>query len=81
MYNFLFKVFVMEIIIQRKASVRNKSTGALNPFKSMKRRKNKNHRKNRHDRRKSLRDGIIVSLSIKSERRQTCGRRKTDYQV
>ncbi len=39
----------------------------------------KNRRKNKHDRRKSVREGIIVSLSVKKDRRVLRDRRKSNY--
>lgn len=39
-------------------------------------RKNKNRRKNKIDRRKSVRDGVFVSLSYENERRRGVDRRK-----
>lgn len=36
----------------------------------------KDQRKNQEDRRKSVRDGVFVSLSFKEDRRQTPDRRK-----
>ncbi len=71
----------MDIIIQKKVPLKNERTDAWNLFKPIKKLKNKNHRKSRQDRRKNLRDGIIVSLSSAPDRRSTCGRRKTDYQI
>jgi len=39
-------------------------------------RKNKNRRRNRADRRKSVRDGVFVSLSFENDRRRGVDRRK-----
>ncbi|HKK91643.1 MAG TPA: hypothetical protein VJ936_09585 [Desulfobacteraceae bacterium] len=39
--------------------------------------KNRDRRRNRTDRRKSVRDGVFVSLSFTNERRKTADRRKT----
>ena len=36
-----------------------------------------NRRKNKQDRRRSVREGIFVSLSVKNERRSRIDRRKT----
>ena len=38
----------------------------------------KEKRKNKHDRRKSVRDGVFVSLSFKDDRRVGRDRRKTN---
>jgi hypothetical protein len=38
----------------------------------------KDRRKKKNDRRKNVRDGIFVSLSIKEDRRQPGDRRKSD---
>ena len=40
----------------------------------------KEKRKNKHDRRQSVRDGVIVSLSFKNDRRVVRDRRKTHPQ-
>jgi hypothetical protein len=40
----------------------------------------KEKRKNKHDRRKSVRDGFFVSLSFKNDRRVVRDRRKTNPQ-
>lgn len=38
----------------------------------------KDRRKKKQDRRKNVREGVFVSLSVKEERRQTGERRKAD---
>jgi hypothetical protein len=40
----------------------------------------KEKRKNRHDRRQSIRDGVIVSLSTRNDRRELPDRRKENLQ-
>ena len=43
------------------------------------RRRQKERRKRKYDRRQSVRNGVIVSLSYKSDRRKGGDRRKTTY--
>lgn len=69
----------MDIIIGKKSPVQNESTGTAVPVTPVRRVTRKEKRKNMQDRRQSVRDGIIVSLSFKKERRKHRGRRKTDY--
>ena len=51
----------------------SKSSSDFNPKKKKKRER----RKNKQDRRKSVRDGVIVSLSFKKDRRVRNDRRRT----
>jgi hypothetical protein len=44
----------------------------------LKKRHSREKRKNREDRRKSIRDGVVVTLSTKKDRRKQGGRRKAD---
>ncbi len=69
----------MDIIIGKNSPVQNESTNPTVPIAPVKRVSRKDQRKNMQDRRQSVRDGIIVSLSFKKERRKYRGRRKTDY--
>jgi hypothetical protein len=69
----------MDIIIGKNTPVQNEPANAAVPVKPVRRVTRKEKRKNMQDRRQSVRDGIIVSLSFKKERRKHRGRRKTDY--
>ncbi len=68
----------MHIIIGQKPPVQNEGSKVTAPIKPIKRVGRKDLRKNKQDRRQSLRDGVIVSLSFKKDRRKSRGRRKTD---
>jgi hypothetical protein len=71
----------MDIIIGKNAPIQNESTNVTVPISPAKRVARKDQRKNMQDRRQSVRDGVIVSLSFKKERRKHRGRRKTDYRT
>ena len=71
----------MDIIIGKNSPVQNEPTNAAVPIMPVKRVKRKDQRKNIQDRRQSVRDGVIVTLSSRKERRKQHGRRKTDYQT
>jgi hypothetical protein len=73
------KVSVMDIIIGRKPPVRKDSTNATVPIHPAKKVLQRDQRKNQQDRRKSVRDGVFVSLSFMKERRKSRDRRKMDY--
>ena len=70
---------MMDIIIGKKIPVQNEPANSTAPIAPVRRVTRKEKRKNLQDRRQSVRDGIIVSLSFKKERRKQRGRRKTDY--
>jgi hypothetical protein len=66
----------MGIMIGRTTSV-NKDAGNGNELIYVpKRSKRKDRRKNKQDRRKSVREGVVVSLSFKKDRRVLKDRRK-----
>ncbi len=71
----------MQIIIGNKSPVQNDQKNGAASVRPVGRMTRRDQRQNRQDRRKALRDGIIVSLSSKKERRKTYGRRRSDYQV
>ncbi len=71
----------MHIIIGNKPPVQNEQSNGAAPVKPIGKMSRRDHRQNRQDRRKALRNGIIVSLSSKKERRKTHGRRGSDYHV
>ena len=66
----------MDIIVGRTLSINKDSTNQNALGYVPKRRKRKDRRKNKHDRRKSARDGVFVSLSFKKDRRVLKDRRK-----
>ncbi len=70
----------MDIIIGKKAPVQDEARKAntLMRYGVGKVASRKDLRKNKTDRRKGVRDGVIVSLSCKSDRRKSSGRRDTD---
>ena len=66
----------MDMTIGRTSPI-NKDSGNGNALGyAPRRRKRKDQRKNKHDRRKSVRDGVFVSLSFKKDRRVLRDRRK-----
>ncbi|SPD74561.1 hypothetical protein PITCH_A240032 [uncultured Desulfobacterium sp.] len=69
----------MEIIIGQNIPVQNEQTGVVAPLKAVRRPLRRDQRKNKYDRREAVRDGIIVSLSSREDRRKSNGRRKTDF--
>jgi len=71
----------MQIIIGNKPPVQNEQSNGGVAVKPIGRMSRRDQRRNKQDRRKALRNGIIVSLSSKAERRKAHGRRRSDYQV
>ena len=70
----------MDIVIGRTGSVNEDSSRRKNSGDLSKRKKKSERRKNRQDRRKGVRDGVIVTLSTKKDRRvQRDRRRKRRY--
>ena len=67
----------MDITIGDISSVKNDLSEENTIPPSNKKSGLKDRRKNKQDRRKSVREGIFVSLSTKNERRITRDRRKT----
>ncbi len=66
----------MRIVIGRTTNINVDESLDNNPGYTPRTAKNKDRRKNRQDRRKSVRDGVIVSLSYKNERRGRKDRRR-----
>ena len=66
----------MSIIIKNIFSVSKDRPDKKNLYIKFNKRTIKNQRKNKNDRRDSIRNGIIVSLSSKPDRRITRDRRK-----
>jgi len=66
----------MDIIVNRTISVNKDSPDDKQMIYIPGKGKRKDRRKNKHDRRKSARDGVFVSLSFKKDRRVRKDRRK-----
>lgn len=66
----------MQIVIGRSPNIRVDKPSETNPNYTPKKKKDEDRRKNRQDRRKSVRDGVIVSLSFKNDRRARKDRRR-----
>ena len=68
----------MDIIINRTISVNKDSPDDSRMIYIPGKGKRKDRRKNKHERRKSVRDGVYVSLSFKKDRRVVKDRRKAN---
>ena len=66
----------MQIVIGHTAKINVEKPMKNSPDSTPKKRKEKDRRKNKQDRRKSVRDGVIVSLSFKNDRRVGKDRRR-----
>lgn len=67
---------MVDIIVGNTHSVYNNEPPKQDPERIVKKGPFKDKRKNKQDRRKSVRDGVIVSISYKNDRRKTPDRRK-----
>ncbi len=67
---------MIDIVIGNTNSVHNNEPPRKIPKRSMKKGPFKDKRKNPQDRRKSVRDGVFVSISYKYDRRVNPDRRK-----
>ncbi len=71
------EVTVMDIVIGHTTSINKDSARENAPqYYGSGKKKKIDRRKNRRDRRKSVRDGVIVTLSCKNDRRVRRDRRK-----
>jgi hypothetical protein len=70
----------MDIIIGRIQPAKEERSRKKHFNKDEKKAFFKERRKNNHDRRQSIRDGVIVSLSTKNDRRELPDRRKENFQ-
>jgi hypothetical protein len=70
------EVPVMDIVIGRTANINKDASKENTPQYFGGKRKLVDRRKNSQDRRKSVRDGVIVTLSCKNDRRMLRDRRK-----
>ena len=68
----------MDIIVNRTISMNKDSSNSNRVIYIPGKGKRKDRRKNKHDRRKSVRDGVYVSLSFKKDRRVVKDRRKAN---
>ncbi len=66
----------MQIVIGRTANINVEKSSKTSSNYTHKKKKNDDRRKNKQDRRKSVRDGVIVSLSFKKDRRVRKDRRR-----
>ena len=70
----------MDIVIGRTGSVNEDASRKKNPGGNSRRKKKVDRRNKKQDRRKGVRDGVIVTLSTKKDRRvQKDRRRITSY--
>jgi len=70
------EVSVMDITVGRTASIKKDASNENGLVYIPRRLKRKDRRKNKHDRRKSVREGVFVSLSFKKDRRGLKDRRR-----
>ena len=70
----------MDIVVGKIQSAKDEGTHKKSFYKDGKKTGSKERRKNKQDRRKSVRDGVIVSLSFKNDRRVLPERRKANLQ-
>ena len=66
----------MQIVIGPNTNISVIKSSKNNPDYTLKKKRNEDRRKNKQDRRKSVRDGVIVSLSFKKDRRVRKDRRR-----
>jgi hypothetical protein len=66
----------MKIVIGSTTKINVDEFSKNSPAYTLKKKKNEDKRKNKQDRRKSVRDGVIVSLSFKNDRRVRKDRRR-----
>jgi len=64
------------IVIGRTTKINVDESSKNSPEYTPKKKKKEEKRKNKQDRRKSVRDGVIVSLSFKNDRRVRKDRRR-----
>ena len=70
----------MDIVVGKIQSAKEEGTHKKPFYKDDKKSSFKERRKNKRDRRKSVREGVIVSLSFKNDRRVLPDRRKANPQ-
>ena len=70
----------MDIVIEKIDAAKKRGSNKNTVLSGGKKVRFKDKRKNKHDRRQSVRDGFFVSLSFKNDRRVVRDRRKTNPQ-
>ena len=70
----------MNIVVGKIQSAKDDGTHKKSFYKDGKKSSSKERRKHKQDRRKSVREGVIVSLSFKNDRRVLPDRRKANSQ-
>jgi HEAT repeat protein len=70
----------MDIVVGKIQSAKEDGTHKKSFYQDGKKSSFKERRKNKQDRRKSVREGVIVSLSFKDDRRVLPDRRKANSQ-
>jgi len=70
----------MDIVVGKIQSAKDEGTHKKSFYKDGKKTSFKERRKNKQDRRKGVREGVIVSLSFKNDRRVLPERRKANLQ-
>ena len=70
----------MNIVVGKIQSAKEEGTHKKSFYKDGKKLSFKEKRKNKQDRRKGVRDGVIVSISFKNDRRVLPDRRKVTFQ-
>jgi hypothetical protein len=70
----------MDIVVGKIQSAKDEGTHKKSFYKDGKKTGSKERRKNKQDRRKSVREGVIVSLSFKNDRRALPDRRRANSQ-
>jgi hypothetical protein len=68
----------MDIVVGKIQSAKEEGTHKKSFYKDGKKSSSKERRKSKQDRRKSVREGVIVSLSFKNDRRLLPDRRKAN---
>jgi hypothetical protein len=68
----------VDIVVGKIHPARNEGSNKNTVFSGGRKVRLKEKRKRKHDRRKSVRDGVFVSLSFKNDRRVIPDRRKAD---
>ena len=70
----------MNIVVGKIQSAKEEGTHKKSFYKNGKKSSSKEKRRNKQDRRKGVREGVIVSLSFKNDRRVLPDRRKANSQ-
>ena len=70
----------MDIVVEKIHAAKKRGSNKNTVLPGAKKVRLKEKRKNKHDRRQSVRDGFFVSLSFKNDRRVVRDRRKTNPQ-